>query len=987
MQKFVLLFVFWFVLFTQIAQSNVGKRTPAEFERQMGLVLNWVDNGLGDPTQLIQAQIIKNSQFFGQIFVITADPATTRHLLETEYNVTNLSNCQFIDDTCNWPWTRDYIPQTVYSSYTSNPSLVYWMKNDVWPTNPEDKCAIKYAQHVGYKFIPADNPYFKLQGGNFMTDGLGTAFSLDDVMQQNKGLDVSSALRSLNGIDRYITLPTPHIVYPKHIDMVMKMIDEETIMVLDSKNNWLLKKEIQSMVDLIQANYLNVYNRPYRIIWIPSYKINTALAYMESYVNFTTFNGICLVPIFGNATHDALATKIIKEALPGRTVWPIDSRELVSLSGQIHCLTNQVGYPNSIVIKHPRLFDKAIAPTRGTSGKYQFLKQKKGNGYLVTADITSAGPWKLPTLDYNFSGQSESVLMSKFSNGVFAAKIPHLGQGSICKYRISTTGINGVKFKHPCVGFHEFTVIDVDPCSDQNYAGGQRRKLRIPRGLFKRHAENFASAVGVTIDPGVSFSESLVQIEAPSVDYSAKVGTTDQLFLTNTEMSITSQRLSLSKLLLGQGAFPDPNQKDTSVFYADACEMDPIENWRLAKGTQAAVSCQSDITIGVPELAGKQDAMVCNEEVTLALESFNDINVHQAIGILPTILEQPAKVTLQARTGGVRFNPAATNSIMQMQIAGGLMVSGYEASMNNVTATLSQKSWLHVQAKEMKLAGTNINLSDVVQDRTTIPLNFDAWKFKVEPSIDNYPFAIRESERLQLLFGGGTSGEHVHIEVFNASLDVPHHVKQTTIQNSNSSLECTISASALDLKSSYIKMGPDQSLNITAENILFSPNARLEADKDAQISIKALSGSDAKNLIAHFVKNNSVKETLSKAIPSSPAANDTSITEDNTVKTMADSSRIEPLDIDNVSIYPNPFNPVTTIAYHLDSPGYVEIQVYDLLGRHVTTLMQAHQDAGSYKNQWNGSSHSSGVYFVRVIHREDITGKVHTYSLKMNLLK
>jgi immune inhibitor A len=70
------------------------------------------------------------------------------------------------------------------------------------------------------------------------------------------------------------------------------------------------------------------------------------------------------------------------------------------------------------------------------------------------------------------------------------------------------------------------------------------------------------------------------------------------------------------------------------------------------------------------------------------------------------------------------------------------------------------------------------------------------------------------------------------------------------------------------------------------------------------------------------------------------------------------------------SNYPNPFNHSTSIAYETSSPGWVRIEIYNLLGQKVKTLVNEYQPAGRYNTLWNGTSDqnqivSSGIYFCR----------------------
>jgi hypothetical protein len=69
--------------------------------------------------------------------------------------------------------------------------------------------------------------------------------------------------------------------------------------------------------------------------------------------------------------------------------------------------------------------------------------------------------------------------------------------------------------------------------------------------------------------------------------------------------------------------------------------------------------------------------------------------------------------------------------------------------------------------------------------------------------------------------------------------------------------------------------------------------------------------------------------------------------------------------------YPNPFNPSTTLAYSLKEAGRVTINIYNVLGQNVKTLVDEYQDAGEYTKIWNGDDDSgndvsSGVYFYRI---------------------
>ena len=87
------------------------------------------------------------------------------------------------------------------------------------------------------------------------------------------------------------------------------------------------------------------------------------------------------------------------------------------------------------------------------------------------------------------------------------------------------------------------------------------------------------------------------------------------------------------------------------------------------------------------------------------------------------------------------------------------------------------------------------------------------------------------------------------------------------------------------------------------------------------------------------------------------------------------------------SNYPNPFNPETTIPYSIKEKAFVEVDILDIQGRLITTLVQANQLPGTYQIVWNGRDNSgrrlpAGIYLYRLkINRQTIETR------KMSLVK
>ena len=87
--------------------------------------------------------------------------------------------------------------------------------------------------------------------------------------------------------------------------------------------------------------------------------------------------------------------------------------------------------------------------------------------------------------------------------------------------------------------------------------------------------------------------------------------------------------------------------------------------------------------------------------------------------------------------------------------------------------------------------------------------------------------------------------------------------------------------------------------------------------------------------------------------------------------------------------YPNPFNPITTIQYELLQRSDVQINIYDLLGRKVITLVSEKQNAGFKSITWDATSVSSGMYFyqIRVYDPDEIGAGEYVQTRKMVVLK
>ncbi len=79
--------------------------------------------------------------------------------------------------------------------------------------------------------------------------------------------------------------------------------------------------------------------------------------------------------------------------------------------------------------------------------------------------------------------------------------------------------------------------------------------------------------------------------------------------------------------------------------------------------------------------------------------------------------------------------------------------------------------------------------------------------------------------------------------------------------------------------------------------------------------------------------------------------------------------------------YPNPFNAQTTISYSLPEAENISLEIYNLAGQKVATLVDGYEQAGEHRAVWDASNYSSGIYFYKLTAADKI------FTKRMTLLK
>ncbi|MBN1559486.1 T9SS type A sorting domain-containing protein, partial [candidate division KSB1 bacterium] len=90
---------------------------------------------------------------------------------------------------------------------------------------------------------------------------------------------------------------------------------------------------------------------------------------------------------------------------------------------------------------------------------------------------------------------------------------------------------------------------------------------------------------------------------------------------------------------------------------------------------------------------------------------------------------------------------------------------------------------------------------------------------------------------------------------------------------------------------------------------------------------------------------------------------------------VADKQPAMPVEFTLQQNYPNPFNPTTTISYTVNKIGEVELNIYDLLGHKVATLVDEVKNAGSYQATFDSQDLPSGIYIYTLKSAQSVLSK------------
>jgi len=417
-------------------------RGMAEWEELEGVIITWTS------FQSILRQIVDYAQDEGKVFIICSDSNSVKTYLQA--GGVPLYNIEYLITSFNSIWVRDYGPWNAYDADTLN--IIDWIYNR--PRPADDVTPVFFANYYGVPIYQTTSPPYNLihTGGNLMIDGHGTAFSSQLIINENPTkteAEIDTIMNKFLGVDRYIKMTNLPFDVIHHIDMHMKLLDEETLLVGQYPPGVADGPQIEANLQYILNNFQTCFGRPYKVVRIPMPPENGQYPPQGDYRTYTNsmiINKTVIIPTY-EFQYDTTAFRIYREAMPGYKIVGINSNAIIPSLGTIHCIVKEVGVKDPVFISHAKM--DSVVVTADPIEIKAVLKTKSGiaESFVYWTSDTTAG--------FN------STIMNFITGDTSSAFIPAQVNGTEIFYYVSATSNSGRTVNKPIVapeGFYKFIV-------------------------------------------------------------------------------------------------------------------------------------------------------------------------------------------------------------------------------------------------------------------------------------------------------------------------------------------------------------------------------------------------------------------------------------------------------------------------------------------------------------------------------------------------
>ncbi len=448
-------------------------RTAAEWEEVEYLVIRWTPQFENILQQIVAAAVEEC-----KVLIATQNQAAVQSYLTS--NGIDLTNVEFLNAPTNSIWIRDYAGNSVYTDDVGELALTDWIYNRPRPLDD-----VLPSEHAAYLDIPiyitnSGTSDLVNTGGNFMSDGLGNAFASKLILEENEPgnpygvsakteAQIDAIMEQYMGITNYIKMDQVPFDPISHIDMHMKLLDEETILVSRYPPGVADGPQIELNIDYVTSTFSSPFGTDYKIEWIDA-PPSTGGAYPDTngfyrtYTNSVFINKTVIVPTYRPEV-DGPALQQYEELLPGYTIVGIDvdnaGENLISQSGAIHCITHTIGVADPLWIVHQPLSEVNTT-----------------NDIPVNAMIKHISGINTATVFWREAGTTtfQETIMSPVDAENWSASLTIPGSATDIEYYIWAEANSGKTMTRPIVapdGFWTFNVgtLSMEEWAAQNIVG------------------------------------------------------------------------------------------------------------------------------------------------------------------------------------------------------------------------------------------------------------------------------------------------------------------------------------------------------------------------------------------------------------------------------------------------------------------------------------------------------------------------------------
>ena len=424
-------------------------RNMAEWEEVQALVIAWS----GQAT--ILKEIVRNGVKECKVFIVATDTASVASQL-TAAGI-SLDSVRFVNTAFNSIWICDYGPSCVYKNDVDSLWIVDWTYNRPRPQDDQVPGAI--ADYLDFPIYEATTaPYDWVHtGGNHLQTGMGTLFSSNLVLNENPQkteAEIDTIAKLFLGINQYVKFPTLPFDGIHHLDMHMRVIDEETIIFGQYPEGVADGPQIEANIQYLQDSIKTSFGNPYKIVRMPmppdqSGRYPDSGGNYRTYTNAVFVNKTLLVPTY-QEKYDTTALRIYRENLPGYNVVGINCNNIIGQLGALHCITKLIGTNEPLLIAHSRLRD--VEDTIAYYPVSAYIRHRDG--------IKEANLFYRSSKDSTYS-EAPMMLVDTSAN-IWASLIPAYPGGTEVQYYIAADANDGKHQVRPIVapeGYFNFKVL------------------------------------------------------------------------------------------------------------------------------------------------------------------------------------------------------------------------------------------------------------------------------------------------------------------------------------------------------------------------------------------------------------------------------------------------------------------------------------------------------------------------------------------------